>query len=97
MGAGSSRKYNTSDNSVQSDYAMLDAERKLQEKISVPLQVLVAHYTPSSFPLVPVIHKKNTELCRESWKKIISTDVPDPYGGPTISGITAFYSEFYDR
>ena len=93
MGSGLSRLFVDSND----EYRVLQGQREIQRKIEIPLQVIVAHYTPSSFPVVPRISPYGTALCRESWKRIVSTDVTDPYGGPTLTGMTAFYTDFYDR
>jgi hypothetical protein len=58
---------------------------------------MVAHYTPSFFPMNPKITQRSMKYCRDSWEKIISKDVPDPYGGKSMSGLAAFYTEFYER
>ena len=93
----SSSKVFLDDLAKDKDYRVLKAQREMQRKIEIPLQVMVAHYTPSSFPVFPRIGSTTQHLCIESWKKLLSTDVPDPYGGPAKSGMTAFYTEFYDR
>lgn len=79
------------------EYRVLMAQREMQKSMSISVQVMTAHYTPSSFPVHPRINKAANEHCVQSWKRIIETDVQDPYGGPGKSGITAFYSEFYER
>lgn len=53
----------------------------------------VEHYTPSFFPIIPVVNKNTIHLCQESWKLIIKDEVKD---GFTLSGITLFYTEFYE-
>lgn len=58
-----------------------------------PLEMQVAHYTPSSLPLTPIVTKHTLEICASSWAKIIE---PVERDGTTISGITLFYTEFYD-
>ena len=98
MGGSSSKKfYAVGDGEEDKDYELFHEQRQIQKKIKIPLQVMVSHYTPSSFPLLPTINRENTDLCRESWKTIISTEVADPYGGQAVGGMTAFYTEFYDR
>lgn len=52
-----------------------------------------AHYTPSFFPLIPVVNKHTLKLCQESWKLITKDEIKD---GFTLSGITLFYTEFYE-
>ena len=69
----------------------------MQRKIQIPLQVMVAHFTPSSFPMIPIISTSSADICRDSWTIIMKSDVPDQYGGQSVSGMTAFYNEFYER
>ena len=75
---------------------LINLQKSIQDEISIPLTVQVAHFTPSSFPLVPIINSKTTNFCSTSWSKIVANDAVDEYGA-SVSGMTAFYSEFYDR
>ncbi len=77
-------------------YYELQEQINFQRSVQLPLEVLVHHFTPSSFPLLPLISRDNTELIRESWKKIVKNDIPGE-NGTSQSGITAFYNEFYER
>lgn len=91
MGNRSSHSYNEKD----------DESKKIEnvfnvKKAAIPLEVSLAHFTPSSFPLIPFISDKKNELCAASWKTIVSKDVTGPAGN-LISGITVFYDEFYAR
>ena len=61
------------------------------------MQVMVAHYTPPSFPMYPIVSRNSTEKCKESWKFIMDTDVKNEDTGMMTSGITVFYHEFYER
>lgn len=36
------------------------------------LVVMVAHYTPSSFPMIPMINAASSKLCQESWDRIVA-------------------------
>lgn len=57
---------------------------------------MVAHFTPSSFPLIPTINTQSSLLCAKSWAKIVSQCIQvDRH--TTISGMTAYYNEFYER
>ncbi|CAM9245092.1 unnamed protein product, partial [Ectocarpus fasciculatus] len=56
----------------------------------------VAHYTPSSFPLVPVVNKHTNELMEASWALIIQRHETESHG-VSRSGITTFYNDFYER
>lgn len=58
-----------------------------------PIDVYVAHYTPSSFPLIPIVTATTMRLCRESWARILA---PVEKDGVSVSGVTIFYTEFYD-
>ncbi|CAN0402502.1 unnamed protein product, partial [Ectocarpus fasciculatus] len=66
------------------------------QKRTIPQEVMVAHYTPSSFPLVPIINKRTCKLVAESWRAIVQQNECDSRGNMT-SGITAFYNDFYQR
>jgi len=73
---------------------------KLQEKIgkkyNIPLAIRVAHYTPSIFPLIPVINSNINKLCVQSWK-IICNKKETLEAGIEVTGITLFYNDFYER
>ena len=62
----------------------------------VPLEVQVAHYTPSIFPLVPIINPGINRICTESWK-IICAKKEMTESGMELNGITLFYNDFYQR
>lgn len=57
---------------------------------------MVAHFTPSSFPMIPTVNAQASQLCTESWAKIVGHVVVND-DGCQISGMTAFYNEFYQR
>lgn len=63
---------------------------------SIPIEILVAHFTPTSFPLFPVVSSDTCKSCQDSWNLIIGKECSDEFGNKT-SGITGFYREFYDR
>ena len=78
------------------DYPLHRTQLLLQTKISIPLQVMVAHFTPSSFPLIPTVNEQSSLLCTQSWGMIVAQVIKvDDYS--QISGMTAFYNEFYER
>lgn len=79
------------------NYPIVKAQREMQRSFNISLQKMVAHYTPSFFPMKPQISPASMKLCRDSWDKVVSKDVPDPYGGPGMSGLAACYTEFYER
>ena len=82
---------------VSDDNYLIDKyQEKLQQKYKVPLQVIVAHYTPSTFPVTPIINSTTVEICNKSWDIICQRHEEDEFGNKT-SGITAFYNEFYSR
>jgi hypothetical protein len=64
-------------------------------RTQIPLQVITAHFTPSSFPMIPVVSKSASALCAESWERIVTDDRTNRKDGGrmTISGMTAFYNE----
>ena len=78
------------------DYPMFKAQMQMQRTINVPLQVMVAHFTPSSFPLIPTVNEQSSLLCTQSWGKIVAQIVRVD-DRAQISGMTAFYNEFYER
>lgn len=65
-------------------------------KLQVPMHVQVAHFTPSTFPLVPVVTPHSQRLCQESWNYILGNKDTDVFGCET-SGMMLFYKEFYER
>ena len=75
---------------------------RIQERLAkkynklVPLEVQVAHYTPSFFPLVPIINPGINRIITESWK-IIAAKKEMTESGFELNGITLFYNDFYDR
>ena len=94
MGAKNSKRRVYLDSGSSND--IIQIQEEIQRKLTVPLRVVISHYTPPFFPILPIITRETTSLCRASWNTIVKKDSPDPYGGPPISGITAFYNDFYD-
>mmetsp|Transcript_6152 Transcript_6152/g.6345 ORF Transcript_6152/g.6345 Transcript_6152/m.6345 type:complete len:281 (+) Transcript_6152:96-938(+) len=90
----SSSRVNNGDNSNQN--AVGKIQMLLRQETNIPMEVCVAHFTPSSFPLIPLINMASTRLCRESWDLIMNRECVDDSGAAT-SGMTMFYNEFYER
>jgi hemoglobin-like flavoprotein len=90
MGSTKSKVIANDDN-IMYENNIIKLQNELNKKISIPLEIQVAHYTPSIFPLIPIINKKTNKLCIDSWNKIINRNDDD------ASGITLFYTEFYNR
>ena len=67
----------------------------LKGKILLSMDAMVAHYTPSSFPLIPVVNKNTKKLLKESWNIMVNKNVCKD--GNSTSGITLLYNEFYER
>lgn len=63
---------------------------------NLPKDVIIAHFTPSFFPVYPVLTKRTVALCARSWTKILSKEYRDERGVET-SGMTMFYNDFYER
>lgn len=59
-----------------------------------PVPIQVAHYTPASFPMTPIVTPHTMNVCKESWTKLLQQRVERD--GQIMSGLTAFYSEFYE-
>ena len=100
MGAGVSAitgkyKVTTEDDEAR---LVLEAKRRAVEvrAVRVPPEVQVAHFMPTSFPLLPVVSERFSSLAAESWRLLAETEVVDE-NGVKISGLTAFYTEFYRR
>jgi hemoglobin-like flavoprotein len=75
---------------------IIEIQERLGKKYAVSLDVQVAHYTPSIFPLVPIINPQINKLCVDSWKLIYSKkEMTD--SGLELTGITLFYNDFYER
>lgn len=93
--AGRDAKYE----GFQSTTDVLNGQHRLQKQISFPLEVQVAHYMPSSFPLLPTIDARSCGLCRESWERILKGDASQKTsdGEPSMSSLAVFYDEFYSR
>mmetsp|Transcript_14118 Transcript_14118/g.14740 ORF Transcript_14118/g.14740 Transcript_14118/m.14740 type:complete len:277 (+) Transcript_14118:58-888(+) len=80
-----------------SDFDSLQIKQKeFEKKMTVPLSIQVAHFTPASFPLVPVINKHVNKLCTSSWNNLVEQEF-EGENGTKIAGITIFYHEFYKR
>ena len=75
---------------------IIKMQEKIGKKYNIPLDIKVAHYTPSIFPLIPVINIKNNKLCTDSWK-IICNKREMMESGIELTGITLFYNDFYER
>ena len=74
------------------DDSVTTVQQKLSAKYKIPDEVKVAHYTPSIFPLVPLIHRTNTQLCKDSWKTI-TDNRGKTESGLELNGITLFYND----
>jgi hemoglobin-like flavoprotein len=72
---------------------VLQQQQAFVEQYVSPLAIQVAHYTPASFPLTPVVTKTTLKLCGESWERVMA---PVERDGIIVSGMTLFYTEFYD-
>ena len=75
---------------------IIKIQERLGQKYAIPLDVQVAHYTPSIFPLVPIINSQINRLCVDSWKLIYSKKEKTD-SGVELTGITLFYNDFYER
>jgi hemoglobin-like flavoprotein len=78
------------------DTDIIKVQEKIVKKYNIPLEIKVAHYTPSIFPLIPVINSNINKLCLQSWK-IICNKRELLETGIEVTGITLFYNDFYER
>jgi hemoglobin-like flavoprotein len=84
-----------SNNTVSAIDDLINRQEKYHDvDIDYPLEIQIAHYTPASFPMTPVVNQHTLDLCRESWAIVLKPTVRDD--GQEIAGLTAFYSEFYE-
>lgn len=74
---------------------LLALQEEFKQKVNIPMEVKVAHYTPSSFPLIPLINRSTSQVLKESWQRIVQNTLSE--NGNITSGITIFYNEFYER
>lgn len=74
---------------------MIQLQHKFAREYEIPLEIQVAHFTPSSFPMVPIITPRSARICAETWKLICAAVKQED--GSTQSGITIFYNDFYER
>lgn len=81
---------------LQNTNDIIRMQEELEKEYYIPLEIMVAHFTPSSFPLVPTISKRTVLLLEKSWEKINARDATDEFGTVT-PGMIVFYSEFYER
>lgn len=91
MGLATSKKDN-----IVWDGDVGNIQDNFKSNCSIPIEILVAHFTPTSFPLFPVISTTTSKICQDSWNLIVEKESIDEFGNKT-SGITGFYREFYDR
>jgi hemoglobin-like flavoprotein len=71
-------------------------QEQLARQTSIPLALQVAHYTPSFFPLLPIISPLTCKKITDAWDIIVNKEHVDGLGNKT-SGITLFYNEFYEH
>jgi hemoglobin-like flavoprotein len=60
-------------------------------KVKPSNDIVIAHYTPSIFPLVPIVNDKTYTICNDTWKYIFNKK------SENSSGISTFYNDFYKR
>lgn len=95
MGACSS-KYKIENGNSNEKGSNPGAKAEDHSSATVPLEILVAHFTPSTFPMIPIINQRTASLCEESWRFLVNSGSTDEFGNIT-SGVTLFYNEFYER
>lgn len=74
---------------------VIQLQSKFNREYNIPIEIQVAHFTPSSFPMVPIITHRSARICAETWKLICSSGREED--GSAQSGITIFYNDFYER
>eukprot|EP01041_Mallomonas_annulata_P008268 gene8268-17016_t len=98
MGICSSRSavYEKDEFSAGDRKSVVKMQQRLKHELAIPLEIYVAHFTPSSFPVIPVMNKKLSALCNSSWQKVMASDYTSDNGEVT-SGLVMFYNDFYER
>ena len=97
MGTCSSSSGNTQYRTNKTtDVFSLQETFEAENLTTIPIEICVAHYTPASFPMNPKVSSTTSRVCEESWEKIVANDAKDELGR-TLSGLTIFYNEFYER
>jgi hypothetical protein len=48
-----------------------EKQKDIEYHSRVPLELAVCHFTPSTFPMVPIVSKTTTKLCSDSWSLIV--------------------------
>ena len=90
------RESKQNDQKIPCEDNIANIHAKMKKKYTIPLPLQVAHYTPTIFPLVPIISPRTNQLCADSWKLICSNrEISE--NGVELSGITLFYNDFYER
>eukprot|EP01041_Mallomonas_annulata_P010066 gene10066-20978_t len=94
--SGRSAVYEKDEFSAGDRRSIVRMQQRLKKELSIPLEIYVAHFTPSSFPVIPVMNKKLSALCNSSWQKVMTSDYTSDSGEVT-SGLVMFYNDFYER
>jgi len=81
---------------IDNEESIVNLQTKLENKYKIAEEVKVAHYTPSIFPLIPLINHNTCQICKKSWK-IICDKKEMSESGLELTGITLFYNDFYDH
>lgn len=93
---GASASVSSSSSSYELSLFRPQYDSSLVDK-SMAAALQVAHYTPSTFPLKPILTNDRILRCRESWQWIMTQRVRQSTYDIDVHGITIFYNEFYDR
>jgi len=78
------------------DDPILQLQAEFDTQYKIPREIQIAHFMPSIFPVVPKISKAVSEVCTSSWQTILSQTRTDENGNMS-SGLTLFYTLFYER
>ena len=71
--------FSSRDSSQQSGGTPNTAPKVIKKKTRKPptiLELEVAHYTPPSFPLMPIVTDEVMSVCRQSWARILGKVLP---------------------
>jgi hypothetical protein len=48
-----------------------DKQKEIDRRVKIPIELVVCHFTPSTFPMVPIVTRETTQICANSWSIIL--------------------------
>jgi phage host-nuclease inhibitor protein Gam len=79
MGSSASKVANDNFSKHQEVFAVVkdlhdlkSIQHQFDRNTAIDEAVIVAHYTPAGFPLIPIVSERTQQICKESWAKIVA-------------------------